>query len=346
LPVKINQWANVVRWEKTTRPFLRTTEFLWQEGHTAHSSQIEAEQETLDMLKEYEDFAKTTLAISVLTGKKSQKEKFAGAVDTYSIEAMMLDGKCLQAGTTHYLGTNFAKAFDIKYLDRDNQQKLVHQTSWGVSTRLIGAIIMAHGDNRGLALPPAIAPIQVIIIPIASHKAGVNDVCLDIFNKLKSANIRVQIDNSDKSTGYKYNEWEMKGVPIQIAIGPNDLELSQAIIKRRDIIDQKQACQLSNIIQTTQNMLQDIQQNMLQKSQKHLEKHTVIANNMQELTQAIQNNNFALCSWCGQSKCEDKIKETLQATTRNMPFDQHLNNSNCVCCSDKAKHKIYFAKAY
>jgi prolyl-tRNA synthetase len=346
LPVLINQWANVVRWEKTTRPFLRTSEFLWQEGHTAHATQAEAEQETLDMLQEYEDFCHKILAIPVLSGKKSQQEKFAGAVDTYSIEAMMLDGKSLQAGTSHYLGTNFATAFDIKYLDKHNQHQYVYQTSWGVSTRLIGALIMAHGDNRGLALPPKVAPIQVVIIPIASHKEGVVDYCNNIYKTLKDNGIRVHLDNSDKSTGFKYNEWEMKGVPIQLALGPNDIAQGQATIKRRDDLEHKIACSIDNLVDNIVNLLQDIQSNMLSKSQAFRDSRIKIASNMTELQQILQDNCWALCSWCGNHACEKTIKDTYQASSRNMPFDQTLDSPTCVCCTQPARHKIYFAKAY
>lgn len=347
LPVLINQWANVVRWEKTTRPFLRTTEFLWQEGHTAHATKQEAEEETLKMLGVYEEFARQIMAIPVLVGKKSPKEKFAGAVDTYSMEAIMLDGKCLQAGTTHYLGTNFAEAFDIKYLDKENKQTLVHQTSWGVSTRLIGALIMAHGDNRGLALPPAIAPIQVVIIPVASHKPGVLDTCQEIFNTLTNdTNLRVHIDTSDKSNGFKYNEYELKGVPIMIAIGPNDIAENQASIKRRDQLDSKFSAPLDNILQYVIDMLEDIQKNMLNKAETFVESRKKSATNMNELEQVLIENNFALSPWCGDQKCEEEIKQKYQATTRNMPFEQNITHKQCVCCGAETKYNVYIAKAY
>ncbi|MDR3022326.1 MAG: proline--tRNA ligase [Clostridiales bacterium] len=346
LPLLINQWANVVRWEKTTRPFLRTSEFLWQEGHTAHATEQEARRETLAMLSIYEEFCKSILAIPVLSGKKTEKEKFAGAIDTYSIEAMMQDGKSLQAGTSHYLGERFAKAFDIKFLDKDSKHKFVFQTSWGVSTRLIGALIMAHGDSRGLSLPPKVAPIQVVIITIAQHKPGVIQAAQALHDKLDDAGIRVHLDESDQSPGFKFNQWEMKGVPLRVEIGPKDLECQQATIVRRDDLENKIIKKLSDIDKSVQSLLNEIQTNMLNKAQCFRDEHIKRANSMQELECVLNQNCFALCVWCGDHQCEDKIKQQYSATSRNMPFEQKTVTQPCVCCGKKGTILVYFAKAY
>jgi len=346
LPVLINQWANVVRMEKTTRPFLRTSEFLWQEGHTVHSTEKEARQETIAMLNLYQEFAKTVLAIPMLMGKKTEKEKFAGAVETYSVEAMMLDGKSLQAGTTHYLGQNFAKPFGIKFLDSDGVHKYPYQTSWGVSTRLIGALIMAHGDNRGLCLPPKIAPIQVVIVPIASHKSGVLQACKKIYNTLKKANIRVHIDDTDASAGWKFNQYEMQGVPLRLEVGPRDLESGVVTTSRRDKTGEKQTLSVQNIKKDIANILDDIQTNMYIKAQVFRDSHIKVALNLAELEKITNSKNFALSMWCGDVACEDQIKTKLSVTSRNMPFDQSPIADKCVCCGKKANIKIYFGKAY
>ena len=346
LPMLINQWANVVRWEKTTRPFLRTSEFLWQEGHTLHASEEEAMDETLKMLGVYEEFAKNVLAIPMLVGQKSEKEKFAGAKATYSMEAMMQDGKSLQAGTTHFFGTNFSAAFDIKYLDRDGTHKNPYQTSWGVSTRLIGALIMAHGDKRGLCLPPFVAPIQAVIIPIAAHKAGVLDKANELYTALKSAGVRVKLDDSDASAGWKFNEYEMKGVPLRIEIGPRDIENGVVTCSRRDKLGEKFTLEIATIADKMPEILQDIHDNMYLKAKAFRDSHIKIVNDMDELKSAVDSGNFALGMWCGCRECEDKLKAEMQVTTRNMPFDQTPVGDRCVICGKPAKKKIYFGKAY
>ncbi|HHW90223.1 MAG TPA: proline--tRNA ligase [Clostridiales bacterium] len=345
LPVLINQWANIVRWEKTTRPFLRTSEFLWQEGHTVHATEEEAKEETLKMLEVYQLFLKEELAIPVLAGKKSQKEKFAGAQETYSIEAMMLDGKSLQAGTSHYLGQNFSKAFNIRFLDRDGTHKFAYQTSWGVTTRLIGALIMVHGDKRGLVLPPKVAPTQAIIIPIASKKPEVLKKCEEVLGLLKSLGIRAEIDQTDASPGWKFNEYEMKGVPIRIEIGPRDIQNGVATVSRRDTLT-KTELKLDTIAQDIQVLLDAIQIDMYEKANNFLNSHITTVNNLKELEAAIQNNHFALSMWCGQSACEDLVKEKFQATSRNMPFDQTPCGDACAICGKEPKYKIYWGKAY
>jgi prolyl-tRNA synthetase len=345
LPVLINQWANIVRWEKTTRPFLRTSEFLWQEGHTVHATEEEAKEETLKMLEVYQLFLKEELAIPVLAGKKSQKEKFAGAQETYSIEAMMLDGKSLQAGTSHYLGQNFSKAFNIRFLDRDGTHKFAYQTSWGVTTRLIGALIMVHGDKRGLVLPPKVAPTQAIIIPIAAKKPEVLKKCEEVLGLLKSSGIRAEIDQTDASPGWKFNEYEMKGVPIRIEIGPRDIQNGVATVSRRDTLT-KTELKLDTIAQDIQVLLDAIQIDMYEKANNFLNSHITTVNNLKELEDAIQNNHFALSMWCGQSACEDLVKEKFQATSRNMPFDQTPCGDACAICGKEPKYKIYWGKAY
>ena len=332
LPVLINQWANVVRWEKTTRPFLRTSEFLWQEGHTLHASEAEAREETLRMLNIYEEFSRNVLAIPMFTGRKSEKEKFAGAKETYSIEAMMQDGKSLQSGTSHYFGNSFAEAFDIK-------------TSWGVSTRLIGAVIMTHGDQRGLCLPPAIAPVQAVIIPVAMHKDGVLDKCREVYIALKSV-ARVKLDDRDFTPGWKFNEYEMKGVPVRIEIGPRDIENGVATVARRDKTEEKFTIRLDDIATELPKLLADIQANMYNKALAFRDSHVKIVSDTAELKDAVDSGNFALGMWCGDRECEDKIKEITGASTRNMPFDQTPCGDKCVCCGKKATKKIYFGKAY
>lgn len=345
LPVLINQWANVVRWEKTTRPFLRTSEFLWQEGHTLHSTEEEAVEETLKMLEVYREFMQNVLAIDVLVGVKTEKEKFAGAVNTYSMEAMMLDGKSLQAGTSHYLGQNFANAFDVKYLDKDGQLKKPYQTSWGVSTRLIGALIMAHGDQRGLKLPPRVAPIQVVVVPVAAHKEGVLEKANEIAQQLKDAGLRVELDDREQSPGWKFNEWEMKGVPVRIEIGPRDIENGQAMVARRDT-HEKVAVKLDELTTKMPALLDDIHETMFKQSSEFLHSHIKVCENMDEMKVALENHNFVKAMWCGCRECEDKVKAALSATTRNMPFDQTPIGDKCVCCGKPATKVIYFAKSY
>lgn len=345
LPVLINQWANVVRWEKTTRPFLRTSEFLWQEGHTLHMTQAEAEKETLQMLEVYREFMQNVLAIPVLVGRKSEKEKFAGAVATYSMEAMMLDGKSLQAGTSHYLGQNFSKAFDIKYLDKDGTQKFPCQTSWGVSTRLIGALIMAHGDQRGLALPPRVAPVQTVIIPIAAHKGGVLEKSDELLKQLLAAGVRAEVDNTDQSAGWKFNEWEMKGVPLRIEIGPRDIEEGVVIAVRRDTFE-KERIEIDNLAVRIPLLLNEIHLNMYEKSKAFRDSHIQTVQTLDELKAAVDNGNFVKTMWCGERECEDKIKAFASASSRVMPFDQTPVGDKCVCCGKKADKVMYFAKSY
>ncbi len=346
LPMLINQWANVVRWEKTTRPFLRTSEFLWQEGHTLHASEEEAMEETLKMLHVYEEFAKNVLAIPMLIGQKSEKEKFAGAKATYSMEAMMQDGKSLQAGTTHFFGTGFSAAFDIKYLDRDGTHKNPYQTSWGVSTRLIGALIMAHGDQRGLCLPPYVAPVQAVIIPIAMHKPGVLDKANEIFATLKAAGIRIKLDDSDQSPGWKFNEYEMKGVPLRLELGPRDIENGVVTYTRRDKLGEKFTLAINELASALPSLLKDIHENMYQKALNFMNSHIKLVKNADEIREAVDTGNFALGMWCGCRECEDKLKAEMQVTTRNMPFDQTPVGEVCAVCGKPAKKKIYFGRAY
>lgn len=346
LPVLVNQWANVVRWEKTTRPFLRTSEFLWQEGHTVHSNEDEAKRETLRMLKIYADFCEEFLAIPVIKGKKSEKEKFAGAVETYTIEAMMHDGKALQSGTSHYLGQGFAKAFDIKFQSKEGKEEYCYQTSWGVSTRLIGGVIMTHGDNRGLKLPPKIAPIQVIVVPIAQHKEGVLEKAAALTDFLNKT-YRVQIDARDEySPGYKFNEWEMKGVPIRLEIGPKDLEQKQCVLVRRDTGD-KESVKLDQVQNRIADMLEDIHNNMLLQAFENRKNRTFVVENMEELKKVYENKQgFAKAMWCGERKCEEKMKEDIGVTIRCIPFEQENISNKCVCCGKSADKMIYIGKQY
>ena len=344
LPVLMNQWCNVMRWEKTTRPFLRTSEFLWQEGHTVHATEEEAVEETMKMLQVYKDFAEQTLAIPVFTGKKTEKEKFAGAVATYGMEAMMLDGKSLQAGTSHYLGQNFSKAFDIKFLDKDSKLKHGYTTSWGTSTRMIGAIIMAHGDQRGLVLPPKVAPIQVVIIPIAAHKGGVIEKAKEIEAMLVKAGIRAETDVRDMSPGWKFNEWEMKGVPLRIEIGPRDIENNQAVIMRRDTLE-KINLSLDGIAENIKELLDKVQVEMLEKSRKNRDAKVVETDTLDGILQGVEGKNFVKAGWCGCRECEDKVKEYAQATARVM-VDEEGVPERCAICGKPAKHKVVFARAY
>ena len=344
LPVMMNQWCNVMRWEKTTRPFLRTSEFLWQEGHTVHATEEEAMEETMKMLELYKDFAEQTLAIPVLTGRKTEKEKFAGAVATFGMEAMMLDGKSLQAGTSHYLGQNFAKAFDIKYLDKDGTLKYGYTTSWGTSTRLIGAVIMAHGDQRGLVLPPKVAPIQAVVIPVAAHKGGVIEKCKEVETALKNAGIRVKTDLREMSPGWKFNEWEMKGVPVRIEIGPRDIEAGHATIMRRDTLE-KSNIALDSLAKNVKNLLEVIQKDMLESSRKRRDAKIVHADSLDGILKGVEGQNFVKAGWCGCRECEDKVKETAAATARVM-CDEEGVPERCAVCGKPAKHNVIFARAY
>lgn len=345
LPVLMNQWANVVRWEKTTRPFLRTSEFLWQEGHTVHATEEEAIEETMRMLEVYREFAETVLAVPVFVGRKTEKEKFAGAVATYGMEAMMLDGKSLQAGTSHYLGQNFAKAFDIKFLDKDGTHKYGYSTSWGVSTRLIGALIMAHGDQRGLVLPPMVAPVQAVIIPIAAHKGGVMEAAENLRSELVAAGVRTELDASDNSTGWKLNQWEMKGVPVRIEIGPRDLEKGEVVLFRRDTLE-KTSAPLAGLAGTVAGLLAEIQSHMLEKSRKLRDERTKYCTTYEEIKEAIESGCFAEAPWCGDPACEQRIKDELAATSRVMPLAQNRMAKKCACCGKDAATTVYFAKAY
>ena len=347
LPLKYNQWCSVMRWEKATRPFLRTSEFLWQEGHTIHATPEEAQEETLAMLEIYRETAENVMALPVYVGQKSEKEKFAGARATYSMEAMMQDGKALQAGTTHNFGTNFAEAYDIQYQNKEGKLTYVHETSWGVSTRLIGAIIMTHGDERGLRLPPRIAPIQVVVLPIAAHKPGVIEACEKLTQELKDAGFRVKLDDRDTvSAGFKFNDWELKGVPVRLEIGPRDLENGVVTAFRRDLCE-KTTLPLEGIADALQQLLDDIQRTLLEQARAFRDAHTKTVHNMDELGEAVQ-DGFAKAMWCGERECEDKIKEQFNASSRNMPFDQEGEtfSDTCVCCGKKAKKVMYFAKAY
>ncbi|MDE6058560.1 MAG: proline--tRNA ligase [Clostridia bacterium] len=343
LPLRMNQWANVMRWEKTTRPFLRTSEFLWQEGHSVFATAEEAETETQKMLAVYEEFSKNVLAMPVLTGKKTEKEKFAGAVATYGMEAMMHDGKSLQSGTSHYLGQNFSKAFDIKFTDKDGTQKYGYTMSFGVSTRLIGALIMTHGDSRGLVMPPVVAPVQVVIIPIAAKKEGVLEACGALKEKLAAAGIRVKLDDSENSPGWKFNEWEMKGVPLRIELGPRDLEAGKMLCARRDNFEKTELA-LDNAVEGVQELLKAIAENMYEKAKERMNSRIVNASTLDELLEGVNTGNFVRAGWCGCRECEDKVKEFAQATSRVM--DKTHTAKKCVVCGKKAQHTVFFARAY
>lgn len=348
LPFKYNQWCSVVRWEKTTRPFLRTSEFLWQEGHTLHETAEEAQEETMQMLEIYRSVAEEDLAIPMVVGQKSEKEKFAGASATYTMEALMHDGQALQCGTSHNLGQHFTKAFDIKYLDRNNEQVYPYHTSWGISTRLIGGLIMVHGDDNGLVLPPHIAPIQIVILPIAMHKEGVLDKAYEIKNQLEKV-FRVEIDDSDNSPGWKFNQWEMKGVPIRLEIGPRDIEKNACVLARRDN-GEKISVSLDNLEATAADLLEDIQHNLYQKALKHREAKTSTASTMDEFKKNLADNpGFIKAMWCGDPECEEKIKEETGATCRCIPFEDQqevIGDGSCVCCGKHAEKMAYFARAY
>lgn len=344
LPKIYNQWCSVVRWEKTTRPFLRSREFLWQEGHTAHATAEEAQQRTEQMLNVYADFCEEVLAIPVVRGQKTEKEKFAGAEATYTVEALMHDGKALQSGTSHNFGDGFAQAFGIQYTDKDNTLKYVHQTSWGMTTRLIGAVIMVHGDNSGLVLPPAIAPTQVMIIPIQQKKEGVLEKAAEL--KAALSNFRVKVDDSDKSPGWKFSEQEMRGVPIRIEVGPKDIEQSQAVIVRRDTRE-KITVSFADLTEKVGEILAAMQTEMLERAKAHREAHTYEAVTMEEFTKTVaEKPGFVKAMWCGCRECEDEIKEKTGATSRCMPFDQQQLSDTCVCCGKPAVKMVYWGKAY
>ncbi|MBR6271030.1 MAG: proline--tRNA ligase [Lachnospiraceae bacterium] len=346
LPKLYNQWCSVVRWEKTTRPFLRTTEFWWQEGHTAHATEEEAEQRTIQMLNIYADFCRDVLAIPVVKGKKTDKEKFAGANSTYTIESLMHDGKALQSGTSHNFGDGFARAFGIQYSDKENQLRYVHQTSWGMSTRIIGAIIMVHGDDSGLVLPPRIAPTQVMVIPIAQHKEGVLEKADELRAGLAAASIRVKLDGSDKSPGWKFSEQEMRGIPLRVEIGPRDIEQGKCIIVRRDTREKREA-DIDGVEKTIALMLDEMQADMLARAEQYLAGHVSTAASYEEFKDAVANKpGFIKAMWCGDLECEMKIKEDTTATSRCMPFEQEQISPVCVCCGRPAKKLVYWGKAY
>lgn len=346
LPKLYNQWCSVVRWEKTTRPFLRSAEFLWQEGHTAHATAEEAEERTIQMLNIYADFLEKYLAIPVIKGQKTDKEKFAGAESTYTVEALMHDGKALQSGTSHNFGDGFARAFGIQYSDKNNQLQYVHQTSWGMSTRVIGALIMVHGDDSGLVLPPRIAPTQVMVIPIAQHKAGVLEKADELKAALSAAGLRVKVDASDKTPGWKFSEQEIQGIPLRVEIGPKDIEAGQAVIVRRDTRE-KQFVQLENLAETIKATLEQMQNDMLARAKAHLESHIYTAKTYDEFKDAIANKpGFVKMMWCGCQECELKIKEDTTATSRCMPFEQEQITETCPVCGKPAKKMVYWGKAY
>lgn len=346
LPKVYNQWCSVVRWEKETRPFLRSREFLWQEGHTIHATAEEAEARTVQMLNLYADFCEQVLAIPVVKGQKTEKEKFAGAQATYTIEALMHDGKALQSGTSHNFGDGFAKAFDIQFTDKDNTQKNPFQTSWGTTTRLIGAIIMVHGDNSGLVLPPMVAPVQVAIIPIRQQAEGVLDKAAEIKDALKAAGLRVKVDDSDKSPGWKFAEQEMRGIPVRIEIGPKDIEAGKAVIARRDT-GEKIEVMIDEIPAKVPALLETIQKDMLEAARARRDANTFTATSKEEFEQIFEEKTgFVKAMWCGDRACEDEIKEKLSVTSRCMPFVQEQLADTCVCCGKPAKHMVYWGKAY
>ena len=343
LPLKVNQWCNVMRWEKTTRPFLRTSEFLWHEGHTAHSDATEAETFALTMLDVYKEFMENCLAIPVLTGRKTEKERFAGAVATYTMEAMMRDGKSLQSGTSHYMGQNFAKAFNIEFQGTDGNLQTAYTTSFGVSTRLIGAIIMTHGDARGLFLPPVVAPTQCVIVPIASRKPGVLEACAELKAKLQEAGVRVHLDDTDNSPGWKFNEWEMKGVPVRIELGPRDIEAGKMLCVRRDTLEKIEK-PLDTAVESVKEMLAGVQKDMLEAARARRDSRIVYADDMQGILSGVETGNFVKAGWCGCRACEDKIKEETGATAR--VYAEGESAETCAVCGKKAEHVIIYARAY
>ena len=346
LPRVYNQWCSVVRWEKTTRPFLRSREFLWQEGHTAHATAGEAQERTIQMLNVYADFCEEVLAIPVIRGQKTDKEKFAGAEATCTIEALMHDGKALQSGTSHNFGDGFAKAFEIQYTDKDNTLKYVHQTSWGMSTRIIGALIMVHGDDSGLVLPPRIAPVQIMIVPVQQKKEGVLDAAFGLRDRLIKAGFSVKVDDTDKSPGWKFADCEMRGIPLRVEIGPKDLEKNQAVLVRRDT-HEKSFISLDNLEEEIGKLLETIQSDMFARAKAHLEAHTSQAVTWDAFVDTINTKpGFVKAMWCGCQECEDKIKEETGATSRCMPFKQETLSDTCVCCGKPAKKMVYWGRAY
>ena len=345
LPKLYNQWVSVVRWEKTTRPFLRSREFLWQEGHTIHATAEEAREETIRMLNVYADFCENYLAMPVVKGVKTEKERFAGAEDTYTIEALMHDGKALQSATSHYFGDGFARAFDIQFTDKDNKLKYPFQTSWGSTTRLIGAIIMTHGDNNGLVLPPKVAPIQVVVIPVAAHKAGVLEKAQELTDRL-SKFCRVKIDTSDNSPGWKFAEYEMKGVPLRLEIGPKDIEKNQCVLVRRDNRE-KYFVSLDDLETEIPKLLDTVQDGLFQAALARRANMTYTAKTLDELKDIADNKpGFIKAMWCGDRACEEKLKEYAGVSSRCIPFEQEHIADTCVCCGKPADKMLYWGKAY
>lgn len=347
LPKLYNQWVSVVRWEKTTRPFLRSREFLWQEGHTIHATAEEAREETVRMLDTYAKFCEESLAMPVVKGVKTQSDKFAGAVDTYAIEALMHDGKALQAGTSHFFGDGFARAFGIQYTSKENKLEYPFQTSWGVTTRLIGAIIMTHGDNNGLVLPPAVAPIQVVILPIAQHKPGVLDKAYELRDTLKAAGIRVKVDDSDNSAGWKFSEYEMKGVPVRLEIGPRDIENGQCVLVTRHNRE-KTVANISELVEAVNERLTAVRDGLYQKALENRNNKSYDCTSMDEITKTLEEkgDGFVYAMWCGDEACEDKVKEVTGVGSRCIPHEQRQLSDKCVCCGKEAKHMVCWGKAY
>ena len=346
LPILGNQWCNVLRWEKETRPFLRSREFLWQEGHTVHETEKEAKERTLLMLDIYADIIENYLAIPVLKGRKTEKEQFAGADATYTVETLMRDGRALQAGTSHYFGQNFTKPFEVKFQNREGKEEYAYQTSWGISTRLIGGIIMAHGDNRGLKLPPKIAPTQVIIIPIAMHKEGVLEKNRELYMNLKKK-FRVELDERDNYTpGYKFNDCEMRGIPLRIEMGPRDIENKKAVLVRRDTLE-KEVVDIDNLENRITELLDEIQANMFNECLKRREEKTTVAYSLDEILKNLEENQgYVKTMWCGSRECEDKVKEVTGAPSRCMPFEQEHLADTCAICGKKAEKMIVWGRQY
>ena len=345
LPFLYNQWCSVLRWEKETRPFLRSREFLWQEGHTIHETEKEAIDFTLKIHRVYDDIAQNLLALPTIIGRKTESEKFAGAQETYTVETLMHDGRALQAGTSHYFGQNFTKPYEVKFQNREGKEEYAYQTSWGISTRLIGAIIMAHGDNRGLKLPPKVAPIQVVIVPVAANKPGVIEKATEIFEGLKQH--RVELDIRDQySPGYKFNYWEMKGVPIRLEIGPKDIENNQCVLVRRDTFE-KTIVSLDKVNNKVTELLEEIQNNMYNMCLENQEKRTNIALNIEEFEKSInENQGYIKAMWCGSAECEEKIHDVTGAKSRCIPFKQENISNKCVCCGKEAKTMVIWGRQY
>ena len=346
LPKLYNQWCSVLRWEKTSRPFLRHREFLWQEGHTMHATEAEAREETERMLNLYADFMENVLAMPVVKGRKTDKEKFNGAEETYTVECMMHDRKALQAGTSHYFGDGFARAFDITFTGSDNQLHYPHQTSWGVSTRMIGGIIMTHGDNNGLVLPPRVAPVQAIVIPVAQHKEGVLEAAGKLLERLKESGIRAKMDSSDQSMGWKAAEYEMKGVPLRVEIGPKDMEKGQCCICRRDS-GEKVFVPLEQLEDTVWKLLDAVHAGLYAKAKRNLEENTYACSSLEDVKEKMQERGgFAKTMWCGDEACEIRMKEEAGVTSRCIPFAQEHLGDTCAICGRPAKHMIYWGVAY